>query len=173
MRKMSQGFTAMELLTAMSVATVMTTIGFPSMSSMVTKSRLESAATEVHMNLLQARSQAIKQNRNAFVSVTGSAGTWRYGLDDTARCNASTSGDCTVNGVERVFSSSDWRGVSLTQNFANDSVAFEPRRGMAVSSGTITLTSAAGEVRVNVSPIGHVSLCSPAGAQQLRRYPSC
>lgn len=173
MRRFEGGFTLMEVLTAASVAVVAASMGIPTMTDVIAKRRIEGAATDLETRLIQMRSEALKQNHRTFVSFTGSGENWRYGLDDEAACDTTIADDCAVDEVERVFEGSEWKGVSLTQDFAGNSVGFEPRRGMALGAGTITLTSVAGEVRVRVSPIGHVSTCSPAGAQRLYRYNVC
>ncbi|MGH8530667.1 MAG: GspH/FimT family pseudopilin [Nevskiales bacterium] len=173
MSKRQTGFTLMELLTSISIATILTTVGVPTMQNTLEKRRLSSAAEELYGNLQLMRAQAIKQNRNGFVSFQIDGGDWRYGLDDTAACDTSVADDCTVHGNSRVVSSELYHGVSVTQNFAGNVTGFEPRRGFALNSGDARLSSDAGEIRVVLLRVGQLRLCSPAGAQKVLGYADC
>lgn len=168
-----RGFTLMELMVTLAVAAVLTTIGLPSMQQVLAKRRLSAAAEELYGNLQLMRAQAIKQNRPAYVSFFSDADGWRYGLDDTAACDTSVAGDCTVHGNPRSYSSDNYRGVTLTQTFAANLAGFEPRRGLAFGSGSVTLSSSAGEVRVLLLRIGQLRLCSPAGDDKVSGYADC
>jgi hypothetical protein len=142
------------------------------MQSMLLKRQLEGAAGEVYSNLLLMRSQALEKNRSAFVSFNGGGTSWTYGLDDQAGCNPAVNGDCTVNSTERSYQGGGWKTVSLSQPFTGGTLSFEPRRGVPSSAGTIRLTSPAGEIDVNVSLIGYISICS-IGTQRLGGYSAC
>lgn len=166
-----RGFTLMEALTTLVVAAIVIGVGVPGMLSLMAKRRIEGAAAELQAQLQLMRSQAIKQNHNAYVSFSSSGSTWQYGLDDTAPCNPATAGDCSVHGVPKVFNNGAWKGVELSQNFTNNTVGFEPRRGMALNTGTITLTSPGGTVKLNINSMGHVAACSVGGA--VSNFPSC
>lgn len=166
-----RGFTLIELMVTLSVASVLAVVAVPGMQQMLQRRQLEGAAGEITSNLLMARSQAIAKNRNAFVSFSGSGASWSYGVDDAASCDPGVSNDCTVNSAERVYSSNAWKNVSLSQSFAGNSLSFEPRRGTVSGSGTVQLTSAAGEIDVTVSPIGYISACSPGAS--LGSYSPC
>ena len=170
-RAKTGGFTLIELMVTLSVATILTVVAVPGMQQVLQRRQLEGAASEMYSNLLMARSQAIEKNRNAFVNFNGSGATWSYGLDDSASCDPTVSGDCTINSTERVYNSSAWKNVSLSQTFSGNGTTFEPRRGMASGSGTIQLTSVVGEIDLTVSPIGYISACSVGGA--LGSYSAC
>ena len=74
--------------------------------------------------------------------------------------------------VLKVVSSADYPGVSLEElNFTSDYTDFDPVRGTA-KNGHITLR-AQRDLSVVVSALGHVSLCSPAGARYLGGYSEC
>ena len=164
------GFTLIEMMVTLSVATILTVVAVPNMQSMLQRRQLEGAAGEVYANLLLARSQAIEKNQSAFVSFSGSGTGWAYGLDDDSSCNPTLSSDCTVNGAARVYAGSTWSNVSLAHPFAGNVLSFESRRGLPSASGTIQLTSTAGQINVSVSPIGYVSICS---SQRLGGYSAC
>ncbi|MGH8462451.1 MAG: GspH/FimT family pseudopilin [Stenotrophobium sp.] len=182
MRKEQRGFTVLEMLITLVVISIIAGLGVPSYISMLAKRRIEGAASALQTQFQQLRSQAIKRNSIEFLSFAINGSNWSYGVNDNAACNPALAGNCTVNGVSQIFNGSDWKGVTiaLSQSISSNgnSVGFEPRRGMtispggAISSGTITLQSAAGSVQVNVSPIGYISICSPAGSG-ITRYSSC
>ncbi len=62
------GFTLIELMMTMVVAGILVTLAAPSFNNFVLKSRVNSAATELQMSLLLARSEAAK--RNSAVTIT-------------------------------------------------------------------------------------------------------
>ncbi len=80
----------------------------------------------------------------------------------------------------------DYPGITLAQaNFTNDPLAetsFEPMRGLAQAptpgaainkNGFVRFTSDNYELRLDLSLLGQVSLCSPAGATYLAGYDEC
>ncbi|MGH8505409.1 MAG: GspH/FimT family pseudopilin [Stenotrophobium sp.] len=175
-----RGFTVLELLVTMVVAAVIFGIGVPAFAGMLAKRRVEGAASELQAQLQQLRSQAIKKNSSIFLSFSVDGSNWSYGANDAGACDPAVKGSCKVNGIEEVFAGDAWKGVSvsLSAGIADNSLGFEPRRGMAIApdgaigSGTITLQSTAGTVEVNVSPIGYINICSPSGSG-VTRYTAC
>lgn len=162
-----RGFTFLEILATLAVASVILSVGVPAMGQMLAKHRLEAAATELRLNLLQARSQAIAQDRTIYVSFASTGNQWSYALGDSNACTPDAIKDCTVNGISSVFSGAAWRNVHMSMGGTSTNIAksisFDPRRGMASTADTITLSVAdAGSIQVTISPIGHVNACAPA-----------
>lgn len=164
------GFTIIEIMAALAVTAVIASVGIPAMNNMLAKHRLLGAATQMQAQLQQLRSQAIKRDGSVFISFAVSGNTWRYGANANTSCDPAQANNCKINGVSTVYNGDDWSGVrvKLSKNFANNSLGFEPRRGMViavndkVTSGTIVFQSSVGEIAVDVSPVGQVSLCSPS-----------
>src|ERR1041384_3858506 len=129
-RRQIRGFTLIEMMVTVSVATILTVVAVPNMQSMIQRRQLEGAAGEMYSNLLLMRSQAIEKNRSVFVNFTGSGTGWTYGLDDVASCSPTTTGDCTVNSAERVYAGTAWKTVTLAQSFTGNALSFESRRGL-------------------------------------------
>jgi len=77
-RRMAQaGFTAIELMTVVTILAVLAAIAAPSMRELVLTSRVRAAASELHATLVRARSEAI--TRNAQIDVVPAAGGWANG----------------------------------------------------------------------------------------------
>lgn len=75
--KHSGGFTLVELMVTIVVASVLATIALPSYRELVLGHRIQSAASDFYMALIRARSEAMK--RNAIVSVERTGTSWSNG----------------------------------------------------------------------------------------------
>lgn len=155
------GFTLIELVVTVAVLAILLGVAVPAFQDTLAKRRLVGAAEQLYADLQYARSEAIK--RNASVVVSFSTGTdWCYGIA-LATCACGTPGSCQLDGVEKVVSSSNFRGVSLPSadlTFSGEKTTFDPRRGTA-NNGTASLTSSSiGTVKVIVSTPGRVRICS-------------
>lgn len=167
------GFTLLELLTVISVLGITTVMAVPAAQQTIEKRRLIDAGEGVYAYLQLVRSEAIKTNSQTYLKFQGSGSNWCLGLDETPSCDCNTDGDCQLNGAEIRLDSSAFAGVSLTQTFFTDVTGFEPRRGLAFTTGTAILSSDSGELRVVVSPLGSVSMCSPAGPNKVSGVVAC
>jgi type IV fimbrial biogenesis protein FimT len=85
-RRSSAGFTMVELLVTIAIATILTTIAVPSFSGLIASQRAKTAASELFASLLQARSDAIALNAN--VTVSPLAGGWKQGWQILDPANA-------------------------------------------------------------------------------------
>ena len=80
----TRGFTLAELMMTLAVATILVTVGMPSMQDLIRNNRLTAATNLFVSSLNIARSEAIKQGRNATVCVSDtqnscSGSNWRLG----------------------------------------------------------------------------------------------
>ncbi|MGB5729503.1 MAG: GspH/FimT family pseudopilin, partial [Thiogranum sp.] len=66
----TRGFTLVELLSTLAVAGILLTVGVPSMQDLIRNNRLTAATNLFVSSLNIARSEAIKQGRNATVCVS-------------------------------------------------------------------------------------------------------
>jgi type IV fimbrial biogenesis protein FimT len=73
----SGGFTIIELLVVVAILAIMAALAGPSMTRIVGQQRLKSAATDLHLAMVKARSEAIKRNAN--VTVRPVDGNWENG----------------------------------------------------------------------------------------------
>ncbi len=67
-RRRSAGFTMVELLVTITIATILTTVAVPSFSALIANQRAKTAASELFASFLTARSDAIMRNANVTVS---------------------------------------------------------------------------------------------------------
>ena len=182
------GFTLIEMIATVAVLAVLVTVGIPSFQETIDKRRLTGAAEQLQADLQYARSEAIKRNGNVFVSFTLVSGTdWCYGMSSTtATCNCNTATSCQLDGVEKVVNEDGFRNISLgVASITGNNLNFEPRRGLVsvnsnatpIATGSVTLTSNIGTtsakvLRIDVSRLGRVKLCSPSTGN-LSGYPTC
>jgi type IV fimbrial biogenesis protein FimT len=158
------GVTLIELLVALAVLAVFVVWGIPSFNSIFDNKRLTGAAQAMHADFQFARAQAIKSNKGVSVNFVEGAN-WCYGITDAAPfsdcvCNTASAASCTVEGVQRIVSATQFPNISLSEDFAGTSVEFDPVRGGA-GNGSARFQNADGsEVRADLSPSGRARLCS-------------
>ena len=164
-----RGFTLLELLVVVSVLTVLMLIAVPSMQSMLTRNHLKAAAQSIAEDLQWTRSEAIKRNR--ILRVAFDVEHWCYGVGDAgaANCNCrlapEDAGACSLKRRSGV----DFPGIGLSATFAG--TRFDPLRATS-NNGTLTLTATNGtSLKVVLSRLGRVRICSPAGA--VAGYDAC
>jgi type IV fimbrial biogenesis protein FimT len=98
-----QGFTLVEILIALAIASILAALAAPSFTSFINNTRLSSAAMLLVSDLNHARSEAIKRNSRVLICVRNSAGTdcatgtnWQAGwlvctdADSDNACDATT-----------------------------------------------------------------------------------
>jgi len=73
----SRGFTLLELMVVVAVLAVLAAVATPSMTKLIANQRVRSVAGDLHLALVQARSEAIKRNVQVTLSATG--GDWNGG----------------------------------------------------------------------------------------------
>ena len=74
----TRGFTLIELVIAIVMIAILTSIAFPSMRSFIVRNRVRDAATDILIALNQTRSEALKRNVNVVLRPV-TAGTWESG----------------------------------------------------------------------------------------------
>ncbi len=133
------GFTLVELLAAIGVASILMAIAIPSFLSTLPRLRLTDAARQVATDLQQTRMKAIAQNIPYQISFS----TTTYVIQ---KCN----GACTNDGGNIPLPD----GIAVA---ASTVPQFQPR-GTAASDATITLSNGSASTRVCVKTVGRVSI---------------
>lgn len=174
------GFTLLELMLTLTVLGVLISLAAPSMQEMLTRNRLKSAAQALAEDLQWARSEAILRNIDLYVTFNAAA--WCYGVSATKGCDCRLSDPaaslaCTLptddEAILRTVAGVDFPGIAVSTTFPGQppETSFRPRRANA-TGGSMTFTSAQGaQLRVVLSLLGRVRLCSPA--QSVPGYPAC
>ncbi|MFC1896276.1 GspH/FimT family protein [Thermodesulfobacteriota bacterium] len=150
-----EGFTLLELLIAISILLILTSMGFWSGRALLPGYRLKGAASMVRNDLQGARILAAKnhvQYRVVFDSASKTVGTNDYELQQG---NLPSGSSAWALELGRTFQ--DYAGVSV-KTVATSNITFNPR-GTAVSFGTATLQHEGGkELAIAVSLAGRVKV---------------
>ena len=180
------GLTLLELMITLAIVAIIVSLSVPSFSSFRATQRLIGAAEQLYGSLQQARSESIARNVPAYVNFAADGSeVWTYGTSsETSLCDVSitsptSTGACVLviddgNGITDsadlvlMRSSSDaFQDVSMSiSNFSsgNTQIEFSPVRGMA-SAGQVDLqTENDNRLRIKISLLGRVFLCSPNGS---------
>jgi type IV fimbrial biogenesis protein FimT len=194
-RKLSPGqigFTLVELMIVLAVATILLLIALPSFADMIDRARLRGAAGDAVSLVADARGGSVQRNRNVVVSFGGTSPAWCIGANGAgepgtvgnpipaaAACTCTTPSGCMVGTQQLAMSSSNYSGVTVDTNSA--SLTFDSRLG-TVSGLTSTLTTTGAtftspkgkyKLLLTVAPLGQPSLCVPSGSPAIPGYASC
>lgn len=172
------GITLIETLTAVVVLGVLVAASVPSFNQFIQGGRLKGALESVFANLQYAKSEAIKRNQQVYLTFTEAGDTWCYGLtaaSGSPACTCDTTARTTTCEIATVYSD-DYKNITIDSSTAPTSrqYSFNPIRGSA-DSGNVTLSNGTYTLRVVISSLGRIKICSPdnAGLPGLTDYPGC
>jgi len=151
-------FTMLELLITIAVLGILLSVAIPSFSGMTERYRLKTMIETVVEDLQFARSKAVTDNTNIFVSVsTGS--TWCYGISSTAACDCSTGTTCDLKKV----GFGDFNGLSIDgTNTDVSNITYGPIgvSNFITGGGRIEFRTTNLTARININAIGRLQTCS-------------
>ncbi|GMQ88274.1 MAG: hypothetical protein BMS9Abin08_1510 [Gammaproteobacteria bacterium] len=163
------GFTLIELLVTLALAAVLAGLAVPAMGRFVDNARLRSAGEALTQQLQFARNHALTYQQPVYFSVSVNPGQWCYGWSDAVDCNCNATDPgtavCSTQGGNRNLIhrqlSAAFPAVQLNtkRSGTSRSIRFSPIRGTA-SADSFSLRNDAGELRVIVSPLGRIRICS-------------
>lgn len=184
MLRRARGFTLIEAMVVVAVVAVLVSIGAPAMGTFIDKNRLKGAADALYTQIQQARSEAVKASSNVTLVYATTPWCSGFGAEADAPCDCTKAvqdGGCQSAVQGSGLSGGDFKGVLLKS--APASITFDGIRGMvaassavqnAVGDGGILLESGMGKrLRLEISALGSVRICSPSGATSVGGYPSC
>ena len=188
-RRRQSGFTLVELMVTLAVLVILATLAAPSFARFIEKSRLRGAADDV-VNLIEiARSEAVKRQRDVDVAFGGTTSAWCVGANRAAdpvvgqpaqtatSCNCTNASACLLEGQQSIVGPAANSGVTISS--VSTEFVFGGQLGTLVpidtAVGALTLTSSTGAfaLQINVSALGQVSACVPSGKIFMSGYPSC
>lgn len=149
--KLDKGFTLIELMVVVAIVAVLASLAAPSFNALATTQALRSASSELHISLLQARSEALRTNRNVYVvpvSATDPATTADWAAGWTIFVDINNSGSTYEPGTDTIVSKSAPISSKLTITTAKTNAVgfvFDARGfngGLGVASAKVTFASA-------------------------------
>jgi type IV fimbrial biogenesis protein FimT len=154
---------------------ILVSIAVPSFTSLMDSLRVKRAADAVNAFLVNAKSEAIKQNTTvrAVVQVENSGATWCIGMTTASTCDCLT-GACQIGGADRTVVGSAYKKILLNGPADGFAFVFTPLRGTPQigTNGTVQLESDnAQKLNVIVGTTGRIRICSPDGSAG--GYPAC
>jgi len=199
-RMAESGVSLLEVIIAMAILAIIISVAVPNLSGLGANQRLVGAAEQLFGHLQQARSEAIARSTVVYVNFnTDGTTTWQYGMSSANSLCAltatapTTASACviTVNDGDALFDSgngsidtgdlvlmrftnTDYEDVAMgITGFSsgNTQFVFDPVRGTSTSGQVNLLASTGRQLRVAVSLLGRVEICSPDGSVQ--SYGTC
>ena len=149
--KRESGFTLIELMTTIAVFSVLATIAIPTFMSWLPGMRLNGAARQVMGDLMAARMNAVKLNKNTQVFFDGN---YQYKIcndtDDLGTTVSYEEGDLVTKNIQ-----DNYPGVQIIS--ATNNPIFLPR-GTVTNLATIKLQNSSGTKAITVSIAGRVKI---------------
>ena len=165
-RSFEAGFTVVELMTVIVVASVLATLALPAFNDMLARRRLEGQANELVTDLSYAKSEAVQRNRNVELR-TGAAGVcYTIAVMTTATppvgncdCTAAAGSRCTVAGTTELKTVTLTAGITVTNG--TPVFEFEPVRGAASAATSAVVSNGTRSYTVSVTANGRVTPFTP------------
>jgi type IV fimbrial biogenesis protein FimT len=178
-----RGFTLLELMLTVTVLAVLVTLTGPSMQQMLARNRLKTAAQALVEDMQWTRGEAIRRNLDLYLTIDVDA--WCYGISTSKDCDCRLTDPRSVKActlptaglpVLKTISGIDYPGIRISGDGMTflgrpPQTSFKSRRGTAQPGG-LTLESPQGaQLRVILSIVGRVRLCTPS--RSVAGYRSC
>lgn len=197
-----KGFTIIELMITVGILAIVMGYAIPSINDFFDKKRVIAAAEAFYSQLAYARAESVARSNEVTVTFSRTSDTsWAFGMvEGSSACtptetNPATSGACYLyiesgattgkqaaeDYVLKTISSTDYSGANFIShpygsNTPANSIIFNPTRGTATGgsdTGIVLRSNSDFEMRVIVSAVGRVKICSPSGSAKIAGYKDC
>jgi prepilin-type N-terminal cleavage/methylation domain-containing protein len=153
MKRLRRGFTLIEVALVLAVLAIVLAVAVPSYADHLARQRLRHAAGLLELDLRRARTLAVDERRDVYVSFT-SGRDWCWGLSRQAPCSCDTGAPrCELGGMN----AREHKGTLLQ---AGQGVTFEGGMGRAVGWTRIGLSNDRNQqLRIDLNPLGRPQVC--------------
>jgi type IV fimbrial biogenesis protein FimT len=166
-RSAARGITLIECVIAIAIVAALMSIALPSFGEAMSRARLRAAAQDLALDLGNARLESLRSG-SGLVHVTlkpGSPWCWAVGPVPNVDCHDPAPGSTTLH----VVRADDYAGVTMTRGV---SASFDGRDTLAAAGFAAEFALAQGQqLRVQVTPLGRATICSPQGSSL--DFPRC
>lgn len=186
-----KGFTVTELMVALAVVAIITSLAFPSYRLLIEKRQVTSGAEQVAAFLSAVQIESVMRNEQltVYYDRQGTAD-WCLGImdpvslavngDGTCDCNDPTAADaCEVAGEPRMMSNANLTYPEVVDAMTGDgNFTYDPVRGVLVNpADTLEVEFISDDdhfaLNVQVGPTGRVRTCSDASDTAVPGYQIC
>jgi len=155
MRRSTRGLTLLEMMVALAIVAVLTTLALPSFGSMVSRHRLKAAAEQMSLDLAELRLLAAQRGQPMHVSLYAGP-QWCYALAVARGCDCRVPQGCQLKTVR----AKDHPGVTLLEG---PDLRIDPQPGLG-GGGALLQGNDGARLRVGLSPLGRPRVCAPAAS---------
>lgn len=177
------GYSLIEAMLVVALIAILVAASLPYFGPASARNTLRAAAGQLRSDLQEARTQAMQRAQPVYLRFWRSADgrDWCWGQSSQSGCDCRLPADAAIGACRidsqsspRTVSSIDYRGVALESLPFGGELRLSPVRADLVAGNVSFGAGATGpSVRVVVSALGRVRLCSPAGARALNGLPAC
>ena len=153
MPRRPRGLTLLEMMVALAIVAVLTTLALPSFGSMMSRHRLKAAAEQMAVDLAELRQQAVQRQQPMHLQLSGGA-QWCYALAVASGCDCRVPQGCQLKTVR----AQDHPGVTLVDG---QDLRIDPQSGQNLG-GALLQGSDGAQLRVGLSALGRPKVCAPA-----------
>jgi type IV fimbrial biogenesis protein FimT len=165
-RSALRGVTMIECVIALAIVAALMSVALPSFGEAMARARLRAAAEDLALDLGNARLESVRSGAG-LVHVTlgpGSSWCWAVGAVPDVDCHNPPAGTTL-----RVVRADEYAGVTMTRGV---SASFDSRDTLAAAGFAADFALAQGQqLRVQVTPLGRATICSPQGSSL--DFPRC